>query len=66
MEMKRKEYIAPTIEVHEMETSPLMLTLSVETPGIVIDGNTSINTRDEQLVRTKRGVWGDLWSDSRW
>lgn len=66
MEIKRKEYIAPSMEVHEMETSPLMLTLSVESPGIIIDGNASIDTRDEQLGRTKRGTWGDLWSDSGW
>ncbi len=64
--IKRRPYIAPAIEVHDMVTSPIMLALSVENPGLIINGDTSINTRDEQLGRTKRGTWGNLWSDSGW
>ena len=66
MEIKRKTYMTPTIEVHELDTPPIMLTMSVENPGLIINSNTSINTRDEQLGRTKRGTWGNLWSDRRW
>ena len=66
MEMKREEYIAPTMEVHKVDTSPIMLALSMENPDIVIDSDKSINTRDEQLGRKRRGTWGNLWSDNSW
>lgn len=66
MEIKRKPYIAPTIEVSEVDASPMMLSLSVENPDLIIDGNTSINTREDQLGRKRRGTWGNLWSDNGW
>lgn len=66
MEIKRKTYIPPTIEENNIDTSPIMLALSMENPDIMIDGDKSINTRDEQLGRKRRGTWGNLWSDNSW
>ena len=66
MEIKRKPYIAPTIEVSEVDASPMMLSLSVENPDLVVDSDIIIDTREEQLGRKRRGTWGNLWSDNGW
>lgn len=62
--MKRKAYIKPTMEVIELESEPLMLILSVEDPELTVDGDVVIDTRDEQLVSSRRGEWGNLWAET--
>lgn len=62
--MKRKAYIKPTMEVIELESPPLMLILSVEDPELTVDGDVVIDTRDEQLVSSRRGEWGNLWAET--
>lgn len=62
--MKRKVYIKPTMEVIELESEPLMLILSVEDPELPVDGDVVIDTRDEQLVSSRRGEWGNLWAEA--
>lgn len=62
--MKRKVYIKPAMEVIELESEPLMLILSVEDPELPVDGDVVIDTRDEQLVSSRRGEWGNLWAET--
>ena len=54
--MKKKEYMIPTCEVVELETSVAILAGSVtETPGTGDDFELESNRR--------RGQWGNLWSE---
>ena len=61
--MIRKVYEAPMAEVIAIDSEGIMLSMSVNTPDLMIDGNTSINTRDDQLTHGRRGTWGNLWAD---
>lgn len=62
--MRRKAYIVPIIEVVAVVSEPMMLILSVENPDIVVDDDVIIDTREEQLVSTRRGEWGNLWAET--
>lgn len=59
-------YIAPEMEVVEIEEDALMLSLSAEDslPDTDIGGDATGKDAD---VNKRRGKWGNLWeSESRW
>lgn len=60
MNMIKKEYIAPAIEVVEM-SSISMFAGSVQDGG-GIGGNPN-EEFDEELSNKRRGQWGDLWAE---
>ena len=53
--MNKKTYIAPTVEITEIETVA-MLAASI---GI----DTNHGGSDEQLSNDRRGTWGNLWAE---
>lgn len=58
--MKTKmNYIAPAIEIAEIETESLMLTASGETGETGTGEGTAGNGPD--MVNNRRGGWGNLW-----
>ena len=56
--MNKKKYIAPAIEVVEVEVT-FMLAVSDEKP---IGGNPE-TPPVEELSNGRRGEWGNLWAD---
>ena len=52
--MNKKTYIAPTVEITEIETVAMLAA------SIVIDRE---NEGTEQLSNDRRGSWGNLWDD---
>ena len=56
MKMKKKEYMIPTCEVVELETTVMMLSLSLEEGEEWEEGGTYETNRH-------RGEWGNLWSN---
>ena len=59
--MEKKQYIAPTMEMMELESETLMLSLSGEQGGL--EGTTSGGSLSggEADASGRRGNWGDLW-----
>ena len=59
----KKRYIAPQMEVLELETTQLMLTASGET-GSAGTGGTVGGSGDgtPDLAPNRRGTWGNLWN----
>ena len=56
--MNKKKYIAPQMEVIEMEVS-LVLAASAEEIPVGGDGNGG----GDALSNDRRGSWGNLWAD---
>ena len=56
--MKKKQYIAPSMEVVEIELSEL---LASSIPDIDIEDGEGT----EILSNKRRGRWGNLWDDDR-
>ena len=54
--MEKKEYMIPTCEVVELETTVMMLSLSLEEGEEWEEGGTYETNRH-------RGEWGNLWSN---
>ena len=61
--MKKNLYTAPAAAEVKMKSDEVLLALSPNNPGINIDGDTTIDTREEQLSGRRRGKWGDLWGN---
>lgn len=61
----KQTYIAPEMEVVEIETETMMLSLSADEslPGT---GWGDDGTGKDADVNKRRGQWGNLWEDSRW
>lgn len=59
----KQVYESPSITVISISSESLMLTMSVSDPDLIIDGDVTINTRDEQLIGGRRGRWGNLWDN---
>ena len=57
----KKLYIAPAIEMVELETESQMMTVSGE-QGSVGTGKDPVGDETPNLSREHRGTWGDLWS----
>ena len=58
--MAKKKYIAPQIDVVELETPVLMLMASGETGGVGSGGG-PVGDGTEDLSNRRRGEWGNLW-----
>ncbi len=56
--MNKKKYVAPFVEVLEMESSTLMSASDGRTVGY--DKEYASN-KHEALAGERRGTWGDLW-----
>ena len=61
--MKKREYTTPTSSEVRVKSDEVLLALSPNNPGFKVDGDTTIDTREEQLGGRNRGKWGDLWSN---
>ena len=55
----KKNYIAPSIEVVEVEYESLMTTASGETGNTGVGGGNAGN--GPELAKDRRGSWGNLW-----
>lgn len=55
----KKNYIAPTIDIVDVEIELMMLTASGETDEVGTGNGTAGN--GPQLADKRRGSWGDLW-----
>ena len=61
MKKKKKKYIAPKMEVIELDAPQLMLSASGET-GSTGTGNGEATDEDPELANGRRGTWGSLWN----
>ena len=61
----KQTYIAPEMEVMEIETETMMLSLSAE-GSLDGTGSGGYGSGMEADVNKRRGQWGNLWEDSRW
>lgn len=59
--MNKKKYIAPAIEVIEMEVAPYMVAGSVMNGGEI--GGNPEEEPEEELSNNRRGQWGNLWAE---
>ena len=59
--MTKQKYIAPRMEVIELEVQETILVVSGET-GSAGTGEGSVGDETEDLSTTKRGTWGNLWN----
>ena len=59
--MTKQKYIAPRMEVIELEVQETILVASGET-GSAGTGGGSVGDETEDLSTTKRGTWGNLWN----
>ena len=59
--MTKQQYIAPRMEVVELDAPQLILAASGETDSSGT-GSGSVGDDTEDLARAKRGTWGDLWN----
>lgn len=55
----KKNYIAPTIYIVDVETESMMLTASGEIDNVGTGSGTAGN--GPELADKRRGSWGDLW-----
>lgn len=59
--MNKKKYIAPTMEVMDIESMVLMAT---STPHIgIVDPNDPDGSGSDILSNKRRGQWGNLWHE---
>ena len=58
--MKKKEYMIPTCEVVEMETSVSIL--SGSTPKVDVGVGDDLENGSTQDANRHRGEWGNLWN----
>ena len=54
--MEKKKYIAPAMEIAEIEMVEMLAASASDIP--VVDGSGS-----DILSNRRRGTWGNLWSD---
>ena len=54
--MNKKTYIAPTVEITEIETVAMLA-------ASIIGIDTNHGGSDEQLSNDRRGTWGNLWAE---
>ena len=57
----KEQYVAPTIEVVEIENQQLMLTVSGEQIEVGSGNNSGSGVGTPDLVNKRRGKWGNLW-----
>lgn len=57
--MEKKQYIAPAIEIAELEAVETILAGS-DLKGTISDDNTE---EDAWMSNDRRGSWGNLWDD---
>ena len=60
--MNKKKYIAPSMEVMDIESMVLMAT-SAPHIGIVKPGEEGGEGGSEILSNRRRGQWGNLWAE---
>ena len=60
LEIMKKRYETPTIDLVELETEPMMNVASTETGGAGV-GNKPEGGITPDLSCSNRGRWGDLW-----
>ena len=59
--MKKKKYIAPAMEIAEIE---MVSMIAASAPSIgIIDPNDPNGSGTDILSNDRRGRWGDLWAD---
>lgn len=63
MNMNKKEYMIPTCEVVEMETSVSIL--SGSTPKVDVELGDDLENGSTQDANRHRGEWGNLWSNMK-
>jgi hypothetical protein len=61
----KQAYIAHEMEVVEIETETMILSLSAE-GSLDGTGTGKPGSGLEADVNKRRGQWGNLWEDSRW
>ena len=59
--MTKRKYIAPRMEIVELDAPQLILAASGET-GSAGTGGGYVGDETEDLSTTKRGTWGNLWN----
>ena len=62
MIMKKKKYIAPVMEIAEIEMVS-MIAASAPEIGIIKPGENGENTGTDILSNNRRGTWGNLWAN---
>ena len=62
--MNKKEYMIPTCEVVEMETSVSILSGSTPKVDVGFGGDLEENDQNDMSNR-HRGEWGNLWGDRK-
>ena len=66
----KQTYIKPEMEIVEMDTEALMLTMSTPEGNNGLGGTSWGGGTDEEFeadANRRRGTWGNLWeSNSRW
>ena len=58
--MTKQQYIAPRMEIVELDAPGLILAASGET-GSAGTGGGSVGDETEDLSNRRRGGWGNLW-----
>ena len=59
--MKKKKYIAPVMEIAEIE---MVSMIAASAPNIeIIDPNDPNGSGTDILSNNRRGTWGNLWAD---
>ena len=61
MIMKKKTYIAPQMEIADIELVTMIATSGTPEIGILKPGENGENTGTEILSNDRRGTWGNLW-----
>ena len=56
--MNKETYIAPEMELMNIETVEMMATSSLN-----MYGDTEVDTTTDQLAGGRRGTWGNLWDE---
>lgn len=59
----KEQYIAPVIEVVEVEYPRLMITVSIAESDEVGVGDEMVDDSTPDLVNKRRGEWGNLWAE---
>ena len=59
--MTKQQYIAPRMEVIELEVQETILVASGETDSTGTGGGPPVGDETEDLSTTRRGTWGNLW-----
>ena len=59
--MTKRKYIAPRMEIVELDAPQLILAASGETDSTGTGGGPPVGDETEDLSTTRRGTWGNLW-----